>query len=347
MDKNIQIISLRERLDLVEEAIEYANKNWSPVSNYFTEVIQKVLASNESLPQCFLLLKKDSIIGFYTLLEQDFVERRDLSPWIATVYVDEKERGQQLGKVMLTHGQTIAGNLGFKKVYLSTNHIQYYEKYGFKEIGLDIYVWGRPTKIYEHSTITEPSITKKGNIIFLNGVSSAGKTTLSLALQQKLCEPYFIISQDIFRQMWGQKIWEDSPDNMYNQTMSLMYKTVRLFSDLGKNVIVDHVMLNDEFLDSINGEGTLKDAVNLLKDCPLLFVHVICDIKELRKRENKRGDRNIGHAEQQLTYLAPQDTYDVTVDTHANTIDECIEKIIKSFNIPEHSLAFYILNKRL
>lgn len=46
-------------------------------------------------------------------------------------------------------------------------------------------------------------ISKKGIIIFLNGVSSAGKTTLSLALQQKLIQPYFIISQDIFRQMWG------------------------------------------------------------------------------------------------------------------------------------------------
>ena len=70
---------------------------------------------------------------------------------------------------------------------------------------------------------------KKGTIIFLNGVSSAGKTTLALALQEKLREPYFIISQDIFRQMWGRTFWQDSPGNIYNQTMSLMYKTIKLF----------------------------------------------------------------------------------------------------------------------
>jgi len=133
---------------------------------------------------------------------------------------------------------------------------------------------------------------------------------------------------------------------MYNQTMSLMYKTIRLFSDQGKNVIVDHVMLNDEFLDSYNGEGTLKDAVNELIHCPLLFVHVTCDIDELRKREQKRGDREIGHGEQQLAYLYPQDIYDLTVDTHANTIEDCVNQIINSLNQQDFN-AFNILKEQL
>jgi chloramphenicol 3-O-phosphotransferase/N-acetylglutamate synthase-like GNAT family acetyltransferase len=347
MDKNIQIVSLHEKPELADEVIAYANQNWPPISKYFTQVVQQVLTRHGSLPKCFILLRNEQIIGFYSLLEQDFVERKDLSPWIATIFVDEKERGQRLCKEMLLHGRAIAGDLGFDKVYLSSNHIQFYEKYGFKEIGLDMFVWGRPTKIYEHSSIRNTQLLKTGTIIFLNGVSSSGKTTLSLALQQKLNEPYFIISQDIFRQMWGEKFWEDSPDNMYNQTMSLMYKTVRLFSNQGKNVIVDHIMLSDAFLDSYNGEGTLKDAVNQLIDCPLLFVHVTCDINELRKREKERGDRDIGHAEQQLAYLYPQDTYDVIVDTHANTIDECVDKIINSLNVQKDFRAFNILKKQL
>lgn len=347
MDKDIQIISLIENPELADEVIAYANQNWSPVSKYFTQVVQQVLTCHGCLPKCFILLKNGRIIGFYTLLEQDFVERKGLSPWIATIFVDEKERGQRLCKEILIHGRTIAGDLGFDKVYLSTNHIELYEKYGFKEIGLDTFVWGRPTKIYEHSTINHTQLSKLGNIIFLNGVSSSGKTTLALALQQKLDEPYFIIAQDIFRQMWGKKFWEDSPDNMYNQTMSLMYKTIHLFSNQGKNVIVDHIIFNDAFLDSYNGEGTLKDAVNQLIDCPLLFVHVTCDINELQKREKERGDRVIGHAEKQLEYLYPQDTYDLSVDTHANTIDQCVDNIINALDAQKDSHAFTILKKQL
>lgn len=329
MNKEIKIVSLKDKPELASDVILYANQNWPPVSKYFTEVVNHVLANSGKLPQCFLLLKNEHIIGFYSLLEQDFVERKDLSPWIATVFVDEKERGQQLGKEMLLHGRTFAGNLGFDKVYLSSNHIQFYEKYGFKEIGLDMFVWGRPTKIYEHSSIKQNS-ENKGKIIFLNGVSSSGKTTLALALQQKLTEPYFYISQDIFRQMWGKTFWEDSPGNIYNQTMSLMYKTIGMFSRQGKNVIVDHIIFNNDFLDSENKDGTLEDAVNQLFDCPVLFVRVMCDLYELRRRERERGDRNIGHAESQLKYLEPQDTYDLIIDTSKLSIDECITQIINT-----------------
>ena len=39
----------------------------------------------------------------------------------------------------------------------------------------------------------------KGNIIFLNGTSSAGKTTLSHKLQELLDEPYVHMALDQFR----------------------------------------------------------------------------------------------------------------------------------------------------
>lgn len=39
---------------------------------------------------------------------------------------------------------------------------------------------------------------KKGKIIFLNGVASAGKTTLSKTLQSRLTEPYYWLNVDEF-----------------------------------------------------------------------------------------------------------------------------------------------------
>lgn len=342
MDKSIQIISLRERPELASVAIEYANQNWSPVSKYFNEAVNHTVTGNEQLPLSFLLLKSDKIIGFYALQEHDVIEKKDITPWITLIFVDESERGQNLIKEILLHGRKTAGNLGFSKVYLSSSHIQLYEKYGFKEIGLDMFVWGRPTKIYENTTLREG----KGKIIFLNGVSSSGKTTLSLALQHKMDNPCFIISQDIFRQMWGEKYWEDSPGNIYNMTMSLMYKTIKLFSDEGKNVIVDHLIFSDDFLDSYNGDGTLKDAVTVLSDYPVLFVHVICEVEELRRREKARGDREIGHAENQLKYLSPQDNYDLTIDTHTTTTNESIEMIIKALHMDKGS-TFCNLRKEI
>ena len=98
-------------------------------------------------------MKDDNIIGFYQLVEQELIIRKDLSPWINTVFIDNQERGQRLSSKLLEHDRTVAGKLGYAKVYLTTDHIQFYEKFGFREIGLDKFVWGRPTKIYEHDTI--------------------------------------------------------------------------------------------------------------------------------------------------------------------------------------------------
>lgn len=148
------IKSLKECSERQNELSEYVKEKWSKVKKVVLPKIEESLLSECGLPLTFLLLKNDKIIGFYQLIEQEFVTRKDLSPWIAPLFIDESERGQALGSILLEHGRKMAGQLGYKKVYLATDHILYYEKYGFREIGLDKFEWGRPTKIYEHDTIT-------------------------------------------------------------------------------------------------------------------------------------------------------------------------------------------------
>jgi chloramphenicol 3-O phosphotransferase len=166
----------------------------------------------------------------------------------------------------------------------------------------------------------------KGIIIWLNGVSSAGKTTLTRALQQKLEEPFYWLANDTFCDMSPSKFWDiDQPEAEY-QALSMLNHTVRLFSDMGKNTIVDNVLL------SVQKNDLLKESVNLLYDYPVLFVHVVCPVDELRRREKERGDRSIGQAESQLILLNPQDTYDITIDTNMHTTEECVDRIIECMN---------------
>lgn len=135
------------------ELAQFVEEKWPKVKGVVLPIIDESLSSEGTLPLTFLLLKNEEIIGFYQLIEQEFIMRKDLSPWIAPLFIDEIERGQALGSVLLEHARQIAGGLGYDKLYLATDHIRYYEKYGFREIGLDNFEWGRPTKIYEHDTI--------------------------------------------------------------------------------------------------------------------------------------------------------------------------------------------------
>ena len=154
MANSISIVSLKDLPSYRQALTDYVEKNSKGWLKPFTEVLNEVFSGEEDLPKCYMMLRDDNIIGYYQLVEQELIIRKDLSPWITTVFIDEQERGQRLSSKLLEHGRAVAGRLGYAKVYLTTDHIQFYEKFGFREIGLDKFVWGRPTKIYEHDTIT-------------------------------------------------------------------------------------------------------------------------------------------------------------------------------------------------
>jgi len=163
----------------------------------------------------------------------------------------------------------------------------------------------------------------KGKIIFLTGVPSSGKTSLARVLQAKLCKHYYWISRDTFTDdMAPETKKENDWPEIYQTCCNLHNHSIKLFSDIGVNVIVDCVMLHED-----------NNYVNLLYGYPILFIHVTCSsITELRRREAERGDRGIGQGESQLANISPNIIFDATVDTFENTIDECANEIIKLIN---------------
>ncbi len=177
---------------------------------------------------------------------------------------------------------------------------------------------------------------EKGKIIWLNGVSSAGKSTLAKTLQDRLLEPFYVLANDMFTddKVAPDKFIKIDVDATYQRVLKGMYYAVKGFSDAGINTIVDDVLLKE------NGYNRLKQCVELLHDYPVLFVHVTCPIDELRRREEERNDRYIGMGESQLSILTPQDTYDISVNTYTNSKEDCVDKVIEKLNCPDKFTAF-------
>lgn len=149
-----EIRSIKDCPERSEEFKAYLSKAWSPVSNTAIAQMNKSLATPNALPLTFLLMHNDRIMGFYQLIEQESLVQKDLSPWIAPLFIDESLRERGLGAALLLHARRTAGRIGYSKVFLTTDHIGYYEKHGFREIGLSTFEWGRPSKIYEHDVLT-------------------------------------------------------------------------------------------------------------------------------------------------------------------------------------------------
>ncbi len=154
----MNIYSVKNDSQLCEKVKLYCMKNWNKVYENFAKNADKSVEA-DILPQTWVIKGMDEekeILGFYQLVSHESVTRfSDLSPFISAVYVDERLRGCGFGKLILDHAKYEAAGLGFGKVYIATDHIGFYEKYGFREIGLDVYSWGRAAKLYEADTYSD------------------------------------------------------------------------------------------------------------------------------------------------------------------------------------------------
>ena len=132
---------------------EYVRSNWGVVFDVFLKTFELGLSVSSRLPRTFVLLRGADIAGFYQLTESEPIKSTDYGPWISRLFIDPQERGRGLGFHLLHHGKVTAGELGYRDVYLASDHIGYYERAGFREIGLTVFETGRPVKIFRAGAV--------------------------------------------------------------------------------------------------------------------------------------------------------------------------------------------------
>ena len=125
-------INLKDSKKYLEDYVRLCSLEWgSPKSD--DEVKEKVssILSGDKVISVLGLVDDDTLIGFISLFKYDGDERRDLSPWYATMYVKSEFRGKGYSKLLNDAIIEEARNLGYSKIYLKTDLVNYYEKFGF------------------------------------------------------------------------------------------------------------------------------------------------------------------------------------------------------------------------
>ncbi len=96
----------------------------------------------------YLLTENGSLAAFATLSEQDSIRDESLRPWIGFVYTFSQFRGRRLSEKLMRFAERQAAAEGAQKVYVCTDHIGLYEKYGYRyEESREDY-WGEISRIY-------------------------------------------------------------------------------------------------------------------------------------------------------------------------------------------------------
>lgn len=146
----MKIISVKKSPEYKDRAISYFQSKWATRNSMkvYDDCITNCITASNSLPQWYLLMNNDEIIGCAGLITNDFISRMDLYPWVCAVYIEEKYRGNDYGSLLLEQAKKDTKAGGFSHLYLCTDHIGYYEKYGFEYYGTGYHPWGGSSRIY-------------------------------------------------------------------------------------------------------------------------------------------------------------------------------------------------------
>lgn len=94
-----------------------------------------------------MLTDGKDLLSFCTLSEKDEIPT-NLTPWIGFVYTFPNYRGNRFAGELLNHAESLAKKDGAKNIYISTDHIGLYEKYGYEFFKTAKTIAGEDSRIY-------------------------------------------------------------------------------------------------------------------------------------------------------------------------------------------------------
>ncbi len=126
------IMNLREKPQWKQKAAQWFHEKWNVPVDAYLESIEESLNSENPAPQWYLAVQEEQIIGGIGVIENDFHDRKDLTPNVCAVYVEEEFRCRGIAGKML---ETVCRDMkekGIDTLYLITDHDSFYERYGWE-----------------------------------------------------------------------------------------------------------------------------------------------------------------------------------------------------------------------
>ena len=127
----MNMIKLRTQPQWKDLAASWFHAKWGIPREAYEESMAACLAGNAPIPQWYLAVEGEHILGGLGVIENDFHDRPDLTPNVCAVYVEEDARGRGIAGKLLRCVCEDCKEMGFSTLYLATSHTSFYERYGW------------------------------------------------------------------------------------------------------------------------------------------------------------------------------------------------------------------------
>ena len=137
-------VTLRERPELEQPAAEWFHSKWGVPAEAYLECMDAYLKGETELGWYLCLEGSrqgsgrptqgagEHIVGGLGVIENDFHDRKDLSPNVCAVYTELEHRGRGIAGRLLDLAVEDLRSKGISPVYLVTDHTGFYERYGWE-----------------------------------------------------------------------------------------------------------------------------------------------------------------------------------------------------------------------
>lgn len=129
--ETVTYITLRERPELKDDAAQWFHQKWGVPVDAYLACMDAYLA-NKTEYGWYLCLNGGNIVGGMGVIENDFHGRKDLTPNVCAVYTEKDYRCRGIAGHLLGLVVEDMRSKGISPLYLVTDHIGFYERYGWE-----------------------------------------------------------------------------------------------------------------------------------------------------------------------------------------------------------------------
>ncbi|MBQ2727334.1 MAG: AAA family ATPase [Clostridia bacterium] len=174
----------------------------------------------------------------------------------------------------------------------------------------------------------------KGRIIFLNGLTSCGKTSVAEQMKTLCGDVLYVVSNDIFHGMVDWKFFTADYWKMVAHTITAQYYAAHGMAEAGFSVVIDGMLLDlPEYREQF-GKSNAELVREIFAGLDVTFVDFRCPPEELRRRNLARGNRGEFQSDEQARLMTKEFEYDLTIDVMKTMPDESAVKILEFCGLP-------------
>ena len=147
--RGFDLVTLRQRPDLSGRAAAWFHEKWGVPEAAYAERMAAYLSGGTEYGW-YLCLDGEEIVGGLGVIENDFHDRRDLAPNVCAVYTEPSCRGMGVAGRLLNLAVEDMRVRGVSPLYLVTDHVGFYERYGWEFLCMVHGEDGQSTRMYVH-----------------------------------------------------------------------------------------------------------------------------------------------------------------------------------------------------